>query len=63
MLEKPENDAIWGFAERVRPRHMGPERMIPKKPAPDLDPEGGNRFSEKIMRKLKKTRLPARPSG
>jgi hypothetical protein len=24
--------------------------MIPKKPAPDLDPEGGNRFSDQIMR-------------
>jgi len=27
--------------------------MIPKKPALELDPMGGNRFSEKIMLKRK----------
>jgi hypothetical protein len=34
------------FSEKIM---LQQKSMIPKKPAPGLDPGGGNRFSEKIM--------------
>jgi hypothetical protein len=45
----PVTGAILVAASHLR--FAGVSRMIPKMPVPDLDPEDGNRFSEKIMRK------------